>query len=516
MKINVGIMLFSAILLTVPVHLFSQTKGLLEESIDQVKSEDGNSWINTELRKYAYDGAGRKTVEETYNWDSGLNSWKLTHKHVHQYNTLSLTVYENYMSYDSVNGNLTSEYIHINRYQGSLLIHRKIENISYVTSTDNIYNEEFAYDKEGRVILYKTNSTNNGRLSQQSQDMYSYDKNGCTSTIISTGSEGDHQNQRYQKTEITNDTDCHELESLTTDYHGFVLDHLKWDREFDDRGNEIHTKLYRTKNLYPSNWIWIYETWNNYDGEGLLSSSVTVYPNSLERILFKYDNNGRNAGQEQQTYDSLSGAWITRYTSDAEYDDFGRTVFFQYHTFAPPMDSLNAEIFSQRFFYDEKGFQYKSVFHFEGFQYRQLHGTDSWNWVFTDYTFTNNYQDRCDGNPVVNNKYYEDIGTEPESRISRELYSYYDLASCEDVPDKPVPIVFFPNPAKDYFNIYNNKPLGTSLVTIYNKDGYTVFSRQLDLDNYAPVDVSGLPSGLYIVKLNYDTGVKTGKLLISQ
>jgi hypothetical protein len=56
----------------------------------------------------------------------------------------------------------------------------------------------------------------------------------------------------------------------------------------------------------------------------------------------------------------------------------------------------------------------------------------------------------------------------------------------------------YPNPARDVINISMKKP---SLINIYNMTGSLVFSTKKPNTNHK-IDVSGLPNGAYMVKVN--------------
>ena len=141
----------------------------------------------------------------------------------------------------------------------------------------------------------------------------------------------------------------------------------------------------------------------------------------------------------------------------------------------------------------------------------------SWDWQSgrpLDITYTTHYTDRCDGNPA----YAEYIRQESENSVqeltTKALYSYYDLAYCETPPDERKSIVLFPNPAGNYLNISSEIPFGKTEIEIIDDRGRTVFTRNVQFNNYYSVDLRGLRPGLYFLKIRNENINNISKFLV--
>lgn len=71
-------------------------------------------------------------------------------------------------------------------------------------------------------------------------------------------------------------------------------------------------------------------------------------------------------------------------------------------------------------------------------------------------------------------------------------------------------LTFYPNPVKDILHLKGNQQMDT--VQVYNLTGQEVMSETIRATE-ASVDVSGLPTGSYYVRVNAKDGVKTIKII---
>jgi len=78
-------------------------------------------------------------------------------------------------------------------------------------------------------------------------------------------------------------------------------------------------------------------------------------------------------------------------------------------------------------------------------------------------------------------------------------------------PNDQDAIAIYPNPVT---NILFIEHVNNSGIEIYNSNGSMVISRHNN-DNNAKIDVSSLPGGIYLVKINSEAGVFTQKILIA-
>lgn len=70
-------------------------------------------------------------------------------------------------------------------------------------------------------------------------------------------------------------------------------------------------------------------------------------------------------------------------------------------------------------------------------------------------------------------------------------------------------IIFYPNPAKDFINFKLNNE---SVITLYNTVGQKIVTKKNDSKELL-LDISNLPNGVYIIKLNENGHLKTAKFI---
>lgn len=72
----------------------------------------------------------------------------------------------------------------------------------------------------------------------------------------------------------------------------------------------------------------------------------------------------------------------------------------------------------------------------------------------------------------------------------------------------------YPNPAEGIVNVYTSQAMGDASVTIYDINGREVLRQQITLGGIANVDISGIASGIYVVKVSNDAITHTAKLIV--
>jgi len=73
-------------------------------------------------------------------------------------------------------------------------------------------------------------------------------------------------------------------------------------------------------------------------------------------------------------------------------------------------------------------------------------------------------------------------------------------------------IVLYPNPSGDVINI-DIENVNNATIEIYNVSGNLIFSKALN-SKFAKIDISGLPNGIYIVKVMQDGAINVGKVVV--
>lgn len=86
-----------------------------------------------------------------------------------------------------------------------------------------------------------------------------------------------------------------------------------------------------------------------------------------------------------------------------------------------------------------------------------------------------------------------------------------NILSTDDIVFNSETVSLYPNPANRYVDITNASMLGVSSIKIYNVQGELIMNNVFQS---APIDISALASGFYLVEINNDSGDSVVKKLI--
>ncbi len=86
-----------------------------------------------------------------------------------------------------------------------------------------------------------------------------------------------------------------------------------------------------------------------------------------------------------------------------------------------------------------------------------------------------------------------------------------DIISGISTPDKGEDLMIYPNPASGVINVFNKG--NWEVYTIQNSSGKIIYSGNLD-DRNGTIDISGLPAGLYFLRLQKQDGSGSTKKLL--
>jgi hypothetical protein len=107
----------------------------------------------------------------------------------------------------------------------------------------------------------------------------------------------------------------------------------------------------------------------------------------------------------------------------------------------------------------------------------------------------------------------DDSLVSPNAGNSTVTFHYMGASTGVDETSEENELHIFPNPASEKLIIENGK-LKIEKVEILNVIGKNVFQCQLSIVNYQlPIDVSQLSSGIYIVRVKTDKGIRTAKFV---
>lgn len=77
----------------------------------------------------------------------------------------------------------------------------------------------------------------------------------------------------------------------------------------------------------------------------------------------------------------------------------------------------------------------------------------------------------------------------------------------------PKRLVVFPNPCKDYVKVSIPRPCGKAKLAIYDLTGRRLFSEEYDFSRPVEVDMSGFPSGLYLLHIKTENAKYSAKVV---
>ncbi len=148
-------------------------------------------------------------------------------------------------------------------------------------------------------------------------------------------------------------------------------------------------------------------------------------------------------------------------------------------------------------------------------------GIISWHWEFPG----GNPSVSDEKNPVVT---YQDPGlydvklsvSNGNQTMDLLKEEYIRVNQCQGIDDPGTALKFkiYPNPARDKITIKMNRELSSVNLEIFEISGRIVMRRNFSnglLSNNFDLDISSLKAGIYILHLQSNTGIGTGKLIVN-
>jgi hypothetical protein len=90
------------------------------------------------------------------------------------------------------------------------------------------------------------------------------------------------------------------------------------------------------------------------------------------------------------------------------------------------------------------------------------------------------------------------------------------FVTINDIPKEELEFSIYPNPAKTKVSISipNNKTKDEIIITILNIQGELLLTKKFRNMNLMEFELSGLTDGIYLFKIQTETGIETQKLII--
>lgn len=104
------------------------------------------------------------------------------------------------------------------------------------------------------------------------------------------------------------------------------------------------------------------------------------------------------------------------------------------------------------------------------------------------------------------------VGTQPGAIIRNVAVNEAGEVSIEDISMSSNSITLMPNPADNYIELHVNSNMNMKEAVVYNISGQAIQTVVLT-DNHARIDLSGMASGMYFVRVSGDKVVATKKFI---
>jgi len=500
------VLLFVTLIITVNVTGFAQKNGSeIKQCLDSI--------ILPEVYKeiFSYNGRGDNTLLANYYWDE--NRWKGSFKKEFKYD---------------IHGNKTQFAFYNWNY----------DNDDWIVTNQ----EEFGYDDKGNVISYIFCCWDNNVLIDKFKRESEYNSDGNETINIRYG--WDFEENKWIK--MFKGVSSYEDGKLT-EYIDYELIGTQWIEYYKiehkyENGRETLWMIYE----WMGTWQFSSKGETKYDSHG----NETLYIESMwngstwidmfkSKTDYKYDNAGNMT--ELISYYWGENDWVIGYKSEYEYDDDRNVIMsasygwdneekkwtgwekYEYQYNDGNLDSMISyqwetmnwiESHKYKYEYDEN----KNMIVSEGYNW------ENDDWVESDrqehcYDLSYSKKDLVvppDMN--MNNKKIEEKSYlwDGKDWIVNNVVKYYwsekEINGIDDLKQTFSSVTIYPNPASSEIHILSDTKEITDYV-IYNSIGQTVMYGTLQ-DNFT-INISGLQSGIYIIRIKADHKVISKKIVIN-
>jgi len=515
-KYRITLVYIGVILL--PIGLLAQNNpGLLKQTTNyrQTIPGDTSSWEYTSREAYSYNSRNQEVYENYQVWDVENKTWNLTYENKNSYDLLGNRTYFWSLNYD-IKGNPTREWESFRKYSGDL----RVESHIFHTDHEKGHVEEmlihYEFDEQGRQYRTTTEFWDNQNEHWKRISTSYFDAKGC---VIA---------ETEKKTTFFIDRSYDIIDSTRTeyinnclikqkDYYNYIEDlgtyfrygQYRIDYQFDSR-NFIIQETHYEKDYDDPDWVPSvqYAYTKNDDGQPLtyhFMNFKTAFQNLDE---YRYDSDGNVIFHLNQEWDANTGGWLNNYQYTAEYSsDSLRDGYLFQHGWDKQTGDYLYYVQSDAVFNESNLLTRETVTRMDINRNNQenYHFVRAWD-----------YDNRCDG-PLLSVK-----STEIESSNLPETYypektehEYFDNAYCDPVDDAQNQLVIYPNPSTGELNIYSMNTFGDSEIALINVMGQQVYIENTFLNNYFSLNMFGLPSGLYTLKINNGEYQYSEKILLT-
>lgn len=343
-------------------------------------------------------------------------------------------------------------------------------------------NYTFFYDSKGnnnKVINLMSKETNCiydsiGKITsitrETSKDVFTYDLKGRISTMIRTSSGQDSNSFYIEKSVYKYDT----IQNIIIMYLSFSQFNI-WSP------TEIWTSFYKGSQI-----------------EVMYGATCETEDCRDQKIEFNYDVNMNLISKIHYLRQEPTKPWIMMYKDEYSYDTYMNLTRVTYWQSTSEGGDLELKRKSE-FKYDNS-YSFKDLF--LPYKYYGLYNDHYW---YRETDFINHKRtEQFDFTYDMDLVQWKSTGT------CIYDYSEHTITGIEENPQKE--LMVYPNPAKDHITFVINTTNEPSVVELYDSQCRLVLKEEIPQDKR--IQVEHLQRGLYVYKLNYQSTVVTGKIVL--
>jgi hypothetical protein len=352
------------------------------------------------------------------------------------------------------------------------------------------------YDAKYNMTGYIEQTWKGGVWENSYKYTSTYDNNNNQTGIVEQTWNGSAWDNSYKYSYVY-DANNNLTSELHQNWNGSAWDNSSQFINTYDASNNLTNELHQTWS--GSAWENSYQYQYTYDAHNNLSVRLVQNWNgsdwmNLSKTTNTYDSNNNLTKELQQLWTGMS--WLDLLQSTYTYDSGNKLTRELTQYWNGSAWTINGQII---FTYDANKNQ-------TGQLYQSWDGSNWVNSYQVGYTF--------DANNFIKSLLYENwntAGTKIESGDSA-FYYYHTTLGINDLMSENAGIAVYPNPAFSRITIDISATQAEGAISILNFNGQEVFTRQVTQPKTL-LDITGLPGGVYYVRMTSNRGVATGKFI---
>jgi len=269
------------------------------------------------------------------------------------------------------------------------------------------------------------------------------------------------------------------------------------------------------------------------DYENMISKSIsrrdeTTLYDKRDQVLYYYQSGANDilsnplSEEEVRNYGEFSSGFLIPYQQMALYlRNNGYNV--QYINGRQTLIAINREV---EITIDYRNYLYEMrCFHQNNFYYSTTTQYQKWNNYIIPYIEINMSQDTLsDGSPFMKSEWIRYIDYMIIDEKGNKIIDYHNpdiegvknhhLEQYQEITQRDIELKLFPNPTSDYFTIQFPFYMEAKItVEVSNSLGTTIIKKEQLGQDPMSIDLTGYPSGIYLIKCNGDGVTKTAKIV---